>query len=90
MKMKSTIRKREWLDNESFWREFYLFMFPEEHIAVADEQIEKVVALTKPTGNSVLDLCCGPGRCSFALTKRGYSDYAPNAERLIAVARKPV
>lgn len=71
--MKSTVRKREWFDDESFWRELYLFMFPEERIAVADEQIEKVLALTKPTGNSVLDLCCGPGRCSFALAKRGYS-----------------
>jgi len=53
--MKTTVRKREWFDDESFWRELYLCMFPDERIAVADEQIEKVLALTKPTGNSVLD-----------------------------------
>lgn len=69
----TTRRKREWFDDESFWREFYPVMFPKERIAAADEQIEKVLALTKPAGGTVLDLCCGPGRCSIALAKRGFS-----------------
>ena len=70
--MKST-RKKEWFDDDSFWRELYPFMFPEERIAGTDEQMTKVLALTKPPGKSVLDLCCGPGRCSIALAKRGFS-----------------
>ena len=66
-------RKREWFDDESFWRELYPFMFPEQRIAAADEQVTQALALTSPAGKSVLDLCCGPGRCSIALAKRGFS-----------------
>jgi len=41
-------------------------------VADADEQVAKALALTKPPGKSVLDLCCGPGRCSIALAKKGF------------------
>jgi SAM-dependent methyltransferase len=71
--MKNVRRKKEWFDDDSFWRELYPFMFPEKRIAVADEQVAQALALTKPAGKSVLDLCCGPGRCSIALAKRGFS-----------------
>jgi SAM-dependent methyltransferase len=71
--MKPNTRKKEWFDDNSFWREFYPFMFSKERIAAADEQIAKVLALTRPAGKSVLDLCCGPGRCSIALAKSGFS-----------------
>jgi 2-polyprenyl-3-methyl-5-hydroxy-6-metoxy-1,4-benzoquinol methylase len=68
-----TTRKKEWFDDDSFWRELYPFMFPDERIADADEQMSKALMLAKPTGKSALDLCCGPGRCSIALAKRGFS-----------------
>jgi SAM-dependent methyltransferase len=71
--MKPAVRKKEWFDDDSFWRELYPFMFPEQRIADADEQVAKALALTKPLGKSALDLCCGPGRCSIALAKRGFS-----------------
>ena len=71
--MKPRPRKKEWFDDASFWRELYPFMFSKERIADADQQIAKALALTKPTGKSVLDLCCGPGRCSIALAKKGFS-----------------
>jgi len=70
--MKTAKRKKEWFDDESFWRELYPFMFPEKRVADADEQVAKALALTKPPGKSVLDLCCGPGRCSIALAKKGF------------------
>jgi len=70
--MKTARRKKEWFDDDSFWRELYPFMFPEKRIADANEHIAKALALTKPAGKSVLDLCCGPGRCSIALAKRGF------------------
>lgn len=70
--MKTVKRKKEWFDDDSFWRELYPFMFPEKRIADADEQVTKVLALTRPAGKSVLDLCCGPGRCSIALAKKGF------------------
>jgi len=71
--MKTATRKKEWFDDDSFWRELYPFMFPEKRLVDADEQIVKALSLTKPAGKSVLDLCCGPGRCSIALAKRGFS-----------------
>ena len=48
-------------------------MFTKERIAAANKQMPKVLTLTKPKGKTVLDLCCGPGRCSIALAKRGFS-----------------
>jgi SAM-dependent methyltransferase len=71
--MKPNARKKEWFDDDSFWRELYPFMFSEARIAAAEEQVSDALALTKPRGKSVLDLCCGPGRCSIALAKRGFS-----------------
>jgi SAM-dependent methyltransferase len=68
-----TARKREWFDDESFWRDLYPFMFSERRLAEADGQVAKALALAKPRGKSALDLCCGPGRCSIALAKRGFS-----------------
>jgi SAM-dependent methyltransferase len=68
-----TRRKKEWFDDDSFWQELYPFMFPEQRFVSTPEQIEKVLALTKPGGKAALDLCCGPGRCSIALAQAGFS-----------------
>jgi SAM-dependent methyltransferase len=68
-----TIRKKEWFDDDSFWRELFPFMFPEKRFADAMWEMDHVLKLTKPKGELVLDLCCGPGRCSLALARRGFS-----------------
>jgi SAM-dependent methyltransferase len=60
-----------WFEDESFWSEMYPFMFPEERFHLAEEQIEKVLTLVGYKQGTVLDLCCGPGRHSLALAKRG-------------------
>jgi SAM-dependent methyltransferase len=60
-----------WFEDESFWSELYPFMFPEERFHFAEEQIEKILALVGYEEGAVLDLCCGPGRHSLALAKRG-------------------
>src|SRR5271154_4481453 len=71
--MRKTLRRaKEGFEDEGFWRELYPFMFSERRIAEADAQMAKVRALTQPVGKAVLDLCCGPGRCSIALAKRGF------------------
>ncbi len=61
----------EWFEDESFWRELYPFMFPEERFHQAEEQIEKALKLVDYREGTVLDLCCGPGRHSLALAKLG-------------------
>jgi len=65
-------RKKEWFDDDSFWRDMYPFMFPEGRFAGAAAEVEKALNLAKPKGKAVLDLCCGPGRCSVALAKAGF------------------
>jgi len=66
-------RKREWFDDDAFWRDLYPLMFPEKRFADSPEEIEKVLAMAKPRGKAALDLCCGPGRCSIALAKKGFA-----------------
>jgi SAM-dependent methyltransferase len=68
----TTRRKKEWFDDEAFWRETYPFMFPKERLEAGGEDVRKVLALTKPRGKAALDLCCGPGRCSVALARAGF------------------
>jgi SAM-dependent methyltransferase len=69
---KKTKRKAEWFENESFWKETYPYMFFPERFKIADEQVAKILKLTRFSGKSVLDLCCGPGRLSIPLRKRGF------------------
>ena len=61
----------EWFDNETFWMEMYPYLFTEQRFAAAEEQIEKIFELVGFQGKTVLDLCCGPGRHSISLAKRG-------------------
>jgi SAM-dependent methyltransferase len=62
----------EWFEDESFWRSFYPVMFSDERFQRAEDQIEKVLKLTDFRGHDVLDLCCGPGRHSIHLARRGF------------------
>ena len=66
-------RKQEWFDDDSFWGMLFPYMFPETRFADAVDQVAQVLKLTKPRGKRALDLCCGPGRCSIALARRGFS-----------------
>ena len=66
-------RKKEWFDDDSFWRELYPFMFPARRFAAAAEEVGKALALAEPGGKAGLDLCCGPGRCSVALAQAGFN-----------------
>lgn len=66
-------RRKEWFDDESFWRELYPFMFSESRFRQAEGEVDRALALARPRGRSALDLCCGPGRCSIALARRGFA-----------------
>ena len=66
-------RKKEWFDSDEFWRETYPYMFPSARFAATSDEIEKALKLAEPRGKSALDLCCGPGRCSVALSQRGFA-----------------
>jgi SAM-dependent methyltransferase len=62
----------EWFADESFWEVFFPILFPDERFEVAEEQVEKALALVGFRGQSVLDLACGPGRHAVALAERGF------------------
>lgn len=66
-------RKKEWFDDDSFWSVTYPFMFPEKRFTDTPEQMRNALKLTRPKGRKVLDLCCGPGRCSVWLAQRGFT-----------------
>ncbi len=63
---------KEWFENESFWRDTYALMFPEQRYLVAEEQVGNLIDLADFKGHDVLDLCCGPGRHSVILAGLGY------------------
>lgn len=65
-------RRKEWFDDDSLWRDMYPFMFPPKRFADAVLEVDKFLALIAPRGKNVLDLCCGPGRNSIPLAKRGF------------------
>jgi SAM-dependent methyltransferase len=62
----------EWFENDDFWRDFYPFMFSAERFAATPDEVTRLLALTQCAGGSVLDLCCGPGRHSVELARRGF------------------
>lgn len=63
----------EWFADDTFWETFYPAMFPDERFDAAEEQIDKILNLTGFDGQDVLDLCCGPGRHSVVLAKKGFN-----------------
>jgi ubiquinone/menaquinone biosynthesis C-methylase UbiE len=62
----------QWFENELFWKELYPYLFSQKVFRQAEEQVDKVLHLTGFQKGAVLDLCCGPGRFSTLLAKKGF------------------
>ncbi len=78
-----------WFRNESFWRDLYPVLFPREQWAAAPGELDDLLALIDNRGTRVLDLCCGPGRHSLELARRGFQVTGVDAsDYLIARARQ--
>jgi SAM-dependent methyltransferase len=67
------MRKAEWFADETFWKVFYPYLFSQARYAAAQETVNKLLKMARPKHKAALDLCCGPGRCSIALAKKGYT-----------------
>ncbi len=61
-----------WYEDDAFWVAMTTALFDPDRLAGTPEEVEAMVALTgMMPGMAVLDLCCGPGRHSLALARRG-------------------
>ncbi len=66
-------KKTPWHEDDSFWEIWESHLFDSERIETAREQMDRVISLLdiKP-GAKILDLCCGVGRHSLELARRGF------------------
>ena len=63
----------DWFEEEAFWAETAPVMFDEARWGLALEQVDQVLALLDVKSEAaLLDLCCGPGRHSLELARRGF------------------
>lgn len=64
----------EWHEDDAFWEAAAPWMFSRERWLLAESEVLLVESLLGLTPAArVLDLCCGPGRHSLELAKRGYN-----------------
>lgn len=62
-----------WHEDDEFWHTFGPILFTEARIGSAAEQVEQALALLNVgPGAAILDLCCGVGRHSLELARRGF------------------
>jgi SAM-dependent methyltransferase len=66
-------RRKAWFDDDAFWAAFKPTMFGTDRWQMAARDAEPLIAMLglRP-GAAVLDLCCGPGRFSLELARRGF------------------
>jgi ubiquinone/menaquinone biosynthesis C-methylase UbiE len=63
----------DWYDIDEFWDVMSHKLFVEKNPAETKKEIEQMISLTGISPNSkILDLCCGLGRHSLELAKRGF------------------
>ena len=64
---------KPWYEQDEFWEAFGQTLFAERHWSAAPAEVDGVISLLRlQPGTSILDLCCGPGRHSLELTRRGF------------------
>ncbi len=65
---------KAWHEQDSFWVKWTPVLFPKQRWEKTQEEVINIISLLKiDPGASVLDLCCGPGRHSLELARRGFS-----------------
>jgi SAM-dependent methyltransferase len=65
--------EKPWYDRDDFWLKASPVLFHEQRILNTPSEADKIISLTKINpGMHVLDLCCGIGRHSLELARRGY------------------
>ena len=70
--------KLEWFNDDDFWEQYTPLIFDESRWAEVPKVTEGVTRLARPDRcegkkPAILDLCCGPGRITLELARRGLS-----------------
>jgi SAM-dependent methyltransferase len=79
-----------WFEDDTLWESLESFLFSQlRSSAMTEREIEQMlILLHPPPGAAVLDLCCGPGRHSLALARRGFQvTGVDRTARYLATAR---
>jgi len=82
-------RRGTWHEQDEFWQTFEPTIFDAERRSLAPEEITRLIELLNLTpGQRICDLCCGVGRHSLELARRGFQVTAVDrTERYLAEAR---
>jgi SAM-dependent methyltransferase len=63
-----------WHDDDAFWEALAPWFFHEERLERTQAEVDQLLELLGlEAGAAVLDLCCGPGRHSLELARRGFA-----------------
>ncbi len=62
----------QWFEDDSLWVDTYPYLFSPSWIAAAEAEVAPLLALVGAKPQSILDLCCGPGRFAIPLARRGF------------------
>ena len=63
----------DWHETDAFWEDFYPVMFHDGRWEAARSEVDGILSLSGiEPGARILDVCCGPGRHSLELARRGH------------------
>jgi len=66
-------KRKIWYEDEIFWKGVAPLLFNQKIVTVAGDEIKQIIKLSgMHKGGKVLDLCCGIGRHSLELARRGF------------------
>ena len=65
--------QKPWHEDDHFWETVGPVLFPGQRISDTNTEVDQILALLDvPEGSHILDLCCGIGRHSLELSRRGF------------------
>lgn len=62
----------EWSTSDDFWEGLVDLMFDRDRIARAPAEVDRIESLLSLSNARIVDLCCGTGRHSVELARRGH------------------